>query len=290
MGKASRNREYRKKIEGQSVATKKSRMNPFLKKALNWLLIIAIAGASIAILVVGTMTQNGSFLRMSDAVTIGGETYKADQVAFYYNMLVNRYKESSYQSLMTYGYDIYGINYSRSLFKQVRDRETGQTWGDFLLDQAIENFRGYVLMTTEAKKNGFELDDEAKGEVLAAIEQLNLMAEANSVTPLAFLKSTYGNAIRLDDYQKFVEREILSGHYSTNLYNSFNFTKEQIDEKYSGEKNAFDVVTYHVFTMEVELPEHLDAEGNEISNDTTKAEDEAIITKALEDVKNLILT
>lgn len=282
MGKGTRIREIRKQDMHGTSKVKKT--NPLLKKIMQWVIGVAVVIISVGILVLSSLKNNGTILKRADALKINGTTYKASEVDYYYNTLKTYYENNAYQMYLQYGVDVYGINFSKSLFRQTYDKDSGQSWGDYLLDQAVDELYSYIVMAEEAKKNGFTLNDIHYRDVEDAIEAIEQAAESYGVSVGTYLKKFYGSATTLESYRKYIEREVLSQYYSDMLYKNIEVSQAEVDAEYSKNPNDYDVVTYRKFFFDVELDKHLDENGEEVSDETTKAEDEAKISKTVSEL------
>ena len=152
MGKAERIREQKQERLVQTAASaKKKGLNPKLKSILIGALSVVVIAALVAGIVVNTQRKNGTALKRADAIEVNGNTYKAAEVSFYYNTIVN---QMSYQQQLyaAYGITAYNIDFSQSLFEQTRDSDTGLSWGDYILDQAVQQLYTYVTLEEAGRR------------------------------------------------------------------------------------------------------------------------------------------
>lgn len=287
VGKSNRIREQRqeKLAAAAASATKKKGMSPKLKSILIGVLCAVIVIGLAAGVIVNTRRQNGTALKNADAVLINGKTYKAEEVDFYYNLLVNQYHSQNLQMYQTYGFSLYQADFTKSLFDQTYDNETGLSWGDYLLERAVDQLYNYVILEEAGKAAGYVLPAEAEQAVQDALVALKTTAANNGMTEGQYLKALYGNAISLEKYTKYATREVYAQYYSDFYADGLDITDAEIEQQYNENKNDYDLVNYRTFTVKVELPEHLDANGAAYSDDTTKAADEAVVTEALANLK-----
>lgn len=287
VGKSNRIREQRqeKLAAAAASAPKKKGMSPKLKSILIGVLCAVIIIGLAAGVVVNTRRQNGTAIKNADAVLINGKTYKAEEVDFYYNLLVNQYRNQNLQMYQTYGFSLYQADFTKSLFDQTYNNETGLSWGDYLIEQAVQRLYNYVILEEAGKAAGFVMPAEGEQAVQDALTALKATAANNGMTEGQYLKAIYGNAISLEKYTKYATREVYAQYYTDHYAESLTVTDAELEQQYNEHKNDYDLVNYRTFTVKVELPEHLDANGAAYSDDTTKAADEAVMTKALADLK-----
>jgi len=287
VGKSNRIREQRqeKLAAAAASATKKKGMSPKLKSILIGVLCAVIVIGLAAGVIVNTRRQNGTALKNADAVLINGKTYKAEEVDFYYNLMVNQYYNYNLQMSQTYGFSLYDADFTKSLFDQTYNAETGLSWGDFLLEQAVDQLYNYIILEEAGKAAGFEMPAEGTEAVQAMLTELKAAALRNGMTEGQYLKAIYGNAISLEKYTKYATREAYAQCYSDYYAESLTVTDEELEQQYNENKKDYDLANYRTFTVKVELPEHLDANGAAYSDDATKAADEAVVTEALANLK-----
>lgn len=288
MGKAERIREQKQERLVQAAASaKKKGLSPKLKSILIGALSVVIIAALVAGVVVNTQRKNGTALKRADAIEVNGNTYKAAEVSFYYNTIVN---QMSYQQQLyaAYGISAYNIDFSKSLFEQTRDQDTGLSWGDYILDQAVQQLYTYVTLEEAGKAAGFKMPEMGETQLEATIAQLEESAAKQNVTAGMLLKANYGNAITAALYRQYLSRQIYAQFYGQSVREGFEVTQNDIDTYYGEHKTDFDVVDYRSFSFTVELPEHLDASGEKYSDDATKAEDEALIADKLAELKKRV--
>lgn len=266
-------------------------MSPLLKKILIWLLVAVIVLGSAGILIINAFRKNDTLIRRADGIIVDGVTYKASEVDYYYNLYRMSLYSTAYSYYSAYGLDVYGIDFSKSLFKQAYTKDSDEdgtpdfdTWGDYVLDQAIDTFYSYTVMNNEARDSGFldtpGLQDVIDRNVAQTIADTKAEAEENGASYLTYLRYYYGNTVTEESYEAAVRRECIANYYSTHLYNSIEIEDWKIDEEYKDNTADYDTVTFRTFTVKVELDEHLDENGEKYSDDATKEADEKKITEA----------
>lgn len=272
------------------VVVKKS-MSPILKKVLIWALVVIVLLGSAGILTVSAINKNGTLIRTADGIIIDGETYKASEVNYYYTLYVQSLYSTAYNYYASYGIDAYGIDFNRSLFKQAYTQDSNDdgnpdyaTWGDYVLDQAVATLYNYVLMNNEAKANGFldipGMQEQIDRSVAQSVAETKAEAEANGVSFLTYLRFYYGNTVSEDSYEAALRREIIANYYSTHVFNNIEVEDWEIAAEYGENKDDYDTVDYLKFAVTVELDEHLDENGEKVTNDETKEADDKKVTEA----------
>ena len=269
----------------------KKTMSPILKKVLIWALVVIILLGSAGILTVSAINKNGTLIRMADGIVIDGETYKASDVDYYYNLYKVSLNSTAYTYYTQYGIDVYGIDFSKSLFKQAYTQDADEdnvpdyaTWGDYVLDQAVTAYYNYVLLNNEAEAAGFlqtpGIEDQIARSVAQTVADTKVEAEANGASYLSYLRYYYGNCVTEESFEAAIRREVIANLYSTSLFENVEIEDWEIADEYKDNKNDYDSVNFLKFSVTVELDEHLDENGEKYSDDATKEADDKKITEA----------
>lgn len=288
MGKSSRIREERKaNLATAAAAPKEKAKNPIWGK-LAIVLAVLVVIALIVVIVVDTRRNSGTELRNTDAIKVGDQAISAAEVDFYFNALKYQYKSYNDQVYASYGIQLYNVNFDKDLFTQTYDETTGLSWGDFLVNAAVEQVQQYSAMEQAGKKAGFEMPEAYAAEVESSMAALESSAKSYNVSAGTLLKSNYGDGITVDLYKELITREVYANAYASSVYDGFEVTDSAINDEYVTNKNDYDLVSYRTFTVNVELPEHKDANGQTYSDDATKAEDQQIIADKMLEIDNTL--
>ena len=111
---------------------------------------------------------------------------------------------------------MYGLDLSKPLGDQVRDKETGTTWEQAFLEQALTDWENYVLMSEEAKKEGYKMDEETQKQVDNLYEELEKAALKNNIYSVeGYLEISVCKGCTFEDYKYYAE---LFG-YAQSYYN-----------------------------------------------------------------------
>ncbi len=137
--------------------------------------------------------------------TFGDQKLTNGELQAYYWMSV-------YDFLNQYGYyaSMMGLDLSKPLDQLVYDEETGMTYQQAFLEDALESWRQYAMLVQSAKENGFALNEEQEKMVEAFRTDLQETARTNGYT----------------DMQEFIDKEFFPGSSEEAYlkYNEFGFT------------------------------------------------------------------
>lgn len=101
---------------------------------------------------------------------------------------------------------LYGLDISQPMSEQVYDKTTGRTWEQAFLAQALDDWKNYVLIGMEAKKNGHQLEEENQEYLDNLYEELEKVALENDIYSVeGFLTLNLCNGCTFEDYQYYME-------------------------------------------------------------------------------------
>lgn len=168
---ASRNKKERKNQveapETQSQPAKKG-----MSRGLKTTLGIVCAVLVVAVVVFFTMVTTGFFNTHTTAAVASGHKLSPAMVNYYYR--------SAVQNLSQYASYI-GVDTTKSLADQVYDAESGQSWADVLLDQALTQAAQTYAIYDEAIANGYTMPDADAEAIDTTISALEYSATMNGL-------------------------------------------------------------------------------------------------------------
>ena len=223
--------------------------------------LITITCIILAVLIVVAAVFNSNlFYNKVAAAEINGKTYSAAEVNYYY--WTNYYTFcNTYGSYLSY----MGLDTSLPLGDQQYSED--MTWEDYFKEQAKTTMIQIQSICEEAKEAGFELDEDALHEIEHSIEDLDATAEsAGFASVKQYLTAGYGKGMTEE-----IMRECLTDVYTANLYyqeiyESFTYTDEELEEYYTENADSFDYIDYSYYLVSAEA----DEEGN-VSEDAMAA-------------------
>lgn len=273
MSKGKRHREERKTV--YVPANIKERKKEKRNSILIALAAILIGAGLIALIIAGTVKDSGSTYKRTTALEINGKTVKADELQFYYKTIVASYKNYSDMFETYYGIEnYYGCDFDANLFKQAYSSDAYSSWGEFIRESAIQQLYSNTLLSDAAAAAGFTLGEDELAEIESTMSSLETSAKNNGISMLYLLKLNYGNAITVEKYRSYLEKESLADAYAQKIYDGFDIAQDAVDKEYSENKDTYDRVDYRYFTYTVAVNE---------GEDTT-----AVVNAKTEEIKNAI--
>ena len=240
--------------------------------------LYGVVGGVVAVLAIALLVwDSGFFQKRSTAVTIDGEDFGPAVVQYYYQVAVN---EAYYGSLS--GSNTF--DYNTDPADQIYDEESGQTWRDYLLDQAIENLTQVTALCHAAEAEGYTLtlaDQALLESELGALEQTWRNSGATYDSLESYLKVNFGSYMDETILQELYRDQVLAESYRNHYRDSLTYTNEEAESYYSEHANELDTFGYTVFTIQATVEEETDEEGNTVER--TEEETQAALESAKEE-------
>lgn len=166
-------------------------------------------------------------------VTMGDYTLTNGQLQVFYWMqvydLINYYIEQ-------YGnYAIYylGIDLTQPLSEQIYDKETGMTWEQYFLEDAIFAWHRYQALTDEAQKAGYALPEEYQKSFAEMRTTMEASAKKEGYDSVdAMLQADLGSSVTFDDYYAYMEVYYTGNLYFNELTSKMEFSDEELEDFY----------------------------------------------------------
>ena len=236
------------------------------------LVVVAIAALLI--------TNSGIIHRSRTAVTIGEEKYSTSVVRLYYrfayNQFVNMYGDYT---------SAFGLDTSLPLDEQIYDEEEGTTWADHFLDSGIDNMQQVIILSSEARKEGFTLSEEGQAALQESKDQITAYCVANNITKGTYFGS-FGAGVTEKIYYEQMENMQLADEYSKHMLEQMEPTDADVQTYYDENKNDFDLVDYRSFFFNGTPETETDEEGNAI--EATEEEKTAAMEAASEQANEML--
>lgn len=261
-------REQREEgVEKRQVAQKDQAAKDKRSRLITRIVAIVLVLAIVAVVLLNTSL----FYTKVSAVTIGDESYSAAEFNYYY---FNAY----YQMYNTYGSALayFGLDTSKPLEDQ--EYANGQTWADYFTDTAIATMKETQLLCDEAEKAGFTIPEDHQNDVADSLAEITASAESAGFTSVdQYISRVYGSYVTVELVTELMERAVLANTYSEYLYNSYEYSDDELEAYYQENADTFDYLSY-VYVL-------CDAEADEeagIDKDTAMAEAEKLANSIIE--------
>ncbi len=207
------------------------------------------------VLIAAVVFVKGPFLRkMTTAVKVGDHELNGVMVRYYYSENFNNFL-SSYGDLASY---LFPDN--QNIEKQIFDEETGETWGDYFMNSAMEQIKVTYAVYDEALKNGFSLPEKDEDSIQSTMNYIKMSAKTYDVTEKAFVEGLYGPGSDLKSFNEYLHVTALANAYQESVKNSFSYSDEEINAQYELHPESYNAYNYHSYYISGVAGEDADAE------------------------------
>ena len=189
--------------------------------------LILIACTAIAVLTIRGINNSGVMQKNTIAATVGEHQLNSVEMSYYYNDAINNfYSElsSQYSEYVSEYLQAIGLDNTKPLDEQIHDEESGQTWAEYFLDEALKKAQNDFALYDTAMAEGFTLPDE---------EQTTLNNQLNNIETYAtlygfsnskqYLRAMYSYGADAESYGKYTERRAIADAYLTAHEESLSF-------------------------------------------------------------------
>ena len=243
--------------------------------------LYALVGVVVVVAAAAMILWNTGILQRSlTAVEVGGSKYTAADVDLYfnsaYNSVVNQYINTYYTT---------PFDTSKSTKNQVYDQETGETWYDYLMDQALSNLKNDTVLAAKATGEGYTLSEDAQQNLDDFVKQLDTTWLTGSYPSRdTYIRTNYGSFMTYDRLVELAGMQILASDYLTTQVNAITHDDGDYETYYTENADALDTYTYTQFLFQAYV-DTTDEEGNTI--EMTDEEKSAALEQAKAEQKAL---
>ncbi len=212
------------------------------------------------------------------------ETVKSEHFTVTAGMLSYNLYDTYYYYQNTYGDTLlsyyFGIDTSVALQDQYYDEESGVTWFDVFLDDALNNgFLVAMAICEAALDDGIELNEVDKKFIDSEIAEINSLAEEEGKTFEKYVTELYGEGVTEQDIRSTLEIYRLANKKLYKDYEITQITDEQIEEYVSQDPDYYlcrDVVYFTLkLSNETDKNEVIKTYAEKLASATTTAEFDA---------------
>lgn len=270
---ASRQKKLRTEQKA-TVSETKMRQAKEDKKAARqlkvWSIIFYVAVIAIAVgLLIGGIYSSGLLHRVFTAATVGEHKISAAEMNYFYCDTVNANTALPYM-----------VKSDKGLDEQIQDKDTGATWADYCMDQAIIQARTIYGIYDEAMANGFTLSEEGQSQIDMSISSMDAYAKLSGFTSgNAMIRANYGIGCNLKTYEKYLTVKQIAMDYSNSVGEALVASEEEIAAEV--EENGATYSTYSYRLLDIALDEYYEGEAGE-DGKYTEEQTEAALAAALE--------
>lgn len=283
----------KKKLRSENASAKMTERQIAEQKEAKKLKIYTIAFVAVLIVMIAVAVYTGiaNYIASSGihekntiAATVGDHEISNAELSYYYMDALNNFN-STYGD---YAY-LYGIDTSVALDQQVIDEETGETWADSFIKQAVSSAQAVYALVDAAKAEGFTLPEEQQQQLELTAGNLDAYASIYGYENAdAFIKAQYGSGTSKQSYLDYYERNLIASAYQTAHQDALTYTDDQIRDADSANAaiySSYSYNQYYVAPSKFLTGGTTDEDGNTTYSD---AENEAALLAAEEAANSLL--
>ncbi len=279
---ASREKKQRQDIGPDPKAVKAQKEQADRKrKTIIYTVIAVVVVVAVAALLIWS---SGFFQSRMTAGTVGGEKLSVADLSYYYYSA-----RADYLDYLYYIYSMMGSSPTLPADTDVMDEESGQTYGEFYMETALDNASFSAALYNEAVANGYSLND-VKDDIDGQMQQIKDSASSSGYGYGAYLKAAYGTYITRGALKAQVEREALANKYYADHRQELldGYSQEQLDAYLAEHHDDLDTFEYSVFYVAAPTVETEDEDGNKIDEETVNKQKEEAMEQAETDAEAIL--
>ena len=221
---ASRTKKERKAQSAEAPVAQGQPVKKGMSRGLKTTLIVVCAIVVIAAVVFFSMVTGGYFASHTTAATVGSHNLTPAMVNYFYNAQVYEF-EKSYGSYL-------GID-AASLSTQVYNEETGETWADLLMEQALNTAAQTYAIYDEAIANGAALSEDDQSQIDSTISSYELVATQQGYANVnAYLAAGFGAGCNTKNFAEYLTVTTIAADYQQQVNDGFTYPAEDLAAEY----------------------------------------------------------
>ncbi len=287
--KKKRQSERAEGVDKRSLAEREAAQKA-KKERRTW----TIVGSIIAVLAIIIILLNTNLLyTATTAVTIGDDEYTNAEYQYYYYSALNNF-EMNYYSYLSLFFDtskpldeqeFTGASMGLSVPESLEGVE-GATWQDYFSAQALESMREMTALYNAAVAEGYTLSEEDAANIEETIASFETTAETNGWRDGdAYASVVYGKGVDLDTMREQMERASIAGDYSQDIFDSFEYTPEELSAYYDEHRDVFDTLDFEYYLVAAERVETTETVTDEETGEETEETSEVVTDETMAEAK-----
>ena len=226
--------------EKQQAEQKKQKTNKAatITFIVSMVLVVVLVLTSVLI----TPVKNG-LMNNTVAAKVGDKEISATELNYFYRDSISNLvgKFSSYGDYAALYMQLYtGLNPAEALDKQIRNKETKETWADYFLNSAVDNAKWVYTLCAEAEKAGHKLSEEEQKTIDTTVSYMSIYATLYGYSNTdGYIRTMYGSSATLDSYKEYYTKCQLASSYASAYLDGLKYTAENYREHEKDKMNEF---------------------------------------------------
>ena len=252
-------------------------------------IMLVVALTAVGVIGVRTVNNSGIIDRNTIAAITGEHQLNSVQMNYYLNDYIRNWASSYGENLSLYA-GMMGLDVNKPISEQVTNQETGETWADQFLKDAMDKAKSDYALYDKAMAEGFKLSEDEQEALDMSGENMKLYATLNGYSNVnAFLRAMYGYGSDTESFMEYNKVATIAQAYYNKYNDGLKYDDAAIrehDNKNPNNYSAFNYVSYYVSTSSYLTGGTTDDKGNKTYSDAERA---AALKKA-EEVANALAT
>lgn len=210
--------------------------------------LVLIACTAIAVLTVRGINNSGVMQKNTVAATVGEEHLNSVEMSYYYNDAINDFyseMSSQYSEYASQYLEAIGLDNTKPLDEQIYDEESGQTWAEYFLDEALKKAQNDFALYKAATEDSFTLPEEEQTTLDNQLNNLETYATLYGFSnSKQYLRAMYGYGADAKSYGEYLERRAVADTYLSAHEEALTFDDAAIREQEAINPNKYTSFTY----------------------------------------------
>lgn len=247
---------YDLKMQRRKEQKKKEELEKRIGSVVGILILVGLVCLVISFPIRSWLTVHGTY------VVVDGE--KVSRVEFDYNYYTVL---NSYVNQNSYLLSLFGLNLDGDLSAQMYSDT--MSWQDYFEEMAVDNLTSGIAMRRAMEASGFTYDESKDYDDF--VEALRQAASESGMSYNDYIRECFGPYATLDRVEKYIRENMKVSAYFDEVADSKTPGDGEIQAYYAENKNSYDLVDYHMLTVDAELP----TEPTELADPVEETGDEA---------------
>ena len=203
------------------------------------------------------------------AVTIDGEDFSVNDVAYYYGSVYNTFSNSSSAFDNT---------------KDARDQQytADKTWYDYFMETALSYMKESVALAHAADAAGFDGTEQMDSAESSNLTMIDLYAAYSGATRAQYLTAMFGKYMTEDAFVRCVRRDALASAYQQSYSDSLTYSAADLQAAYDADPDAYSSVDIEYVFFQTGLGSDATDEETAAAMEESKAKAEAVLASYAE--------
>ena len=206
----------------------------------------------------GNEAKETARIGAESAVTIDGEDFSVNDVAYYYGSIYNTFANNG---------SSFGFDSSKSAREQ--QYTEGKTWHDYFLESALDYMKESVAVAHAAEAAGFDGAEQMDSAEQSNLSMIDLYASYSGATRAQYLTAMFGKYMTEEAFVRCVRRDALASAYQQSYSDSLTYSAADLQAAYDEDPDAYCSVDIEYVSFTTGL-----------SSDATDAEKSAAMEEA----------